>query len=978
MRVRLLAAILASTAATIGLSVPAASAETGQQSYDIAPQDLADALRQYSELSGRDVIANSEIVARKKSARVSGTFTADAALAQLLAGTGLVAESVDGTLVIREGKGDKFAERWATRGTEQSDDAQIIVTGTRIRGAGPVGSPVTIVDRDALDRSGRSTLADYLQTIPQNFSGGPGEATFGATARGNANTNLNFGSGINLRGLGSASTLTLFDGVRPAMGGAWGAFTDLSLIPSSAIDRIEILTDGASAIYGSDAVAGVVNLRFRNRFEGAETRMRAGTADGDFSEMQIAQLLGKKWNSGHLVLAAEYYSRGNLPATKRRFTSEDLRPVGGPDLRSNFANPGTILAANGRVFAIPPGQDGRGLTAADLIEGSFNRADAQRLVDILPRQRSLSFYASAEQEIGAITLFARGLYADRRYRVNQRRFGPVPVTVTSANPYYVDPIGTGQPITVFYDPSADFGPEGARGRARALNLSGGARANVGDWSLEISGGYGLQRGRADDINIIHITRRSEALVLSDPATALNVFGDGAVNDPALVDRLRGGLVSRVRSRVWTAALRADGSLFDLPAGTVKLAAGAEIRGERLDYTSVFDLFGNITTTSRLPGLPGKRTVRALYGELVIPIFDAGTSLPGALQLSLAGRHEDYSDVGSTSNPKLGLRWTPVRGVVVRASYGHSFRAPFFTELVGAANATYQPVYLPDPQSPTGQTLALALLGFRPDLGPEKATSWTAGVDLEPVALPGLRLSATWFDIAYRDRIASASFDIFNFLARRDVYGELVDETPDPAEVAAYFANPNLRNPLGVQASDIEVIADARTFNLSRVTIRGLDFDASYRHSIPNGALTLSLGGSRLFSIDQQVTRSAPAINAVGTLGNPVKLRLRGRLGFEAGPFDGGLSLLHMSGYRNQTATPAEKVKSWTTFDLQLGARIAGAPGGRAFRLALNVNNLFDRDPPYVLFRTATSVLGYDPEQASAVGRTIALQGIVTW
>ena len=106
MRVRLLAAILASTAATIGLSVPAASAETGQQSYDIAPQDLADALRQYSELSGRDVIANSEIVARKKSARVSGNFTADAALEQLLAGTGLVAESVDGTLVIREGKGD--------------------------------------------------------------------------------------------------------------------------------------------------------------------------------------------------------------------------------------------------------------------------------------------------------------------------------------------------------------------------------------------------------------------------------------------------------------------------------------------------------------------------------------------------------------------------------------------------------------------------------------------------------------------------------------------------------------------------------------------------------------------------------------------------------------------------------------------------------------------------------------------------------
>jgi outer membrane receptor protein involved in Fe transport len=978
MRVKFLVAVLASTTAPIALQVPAAYAQTAEQTYDIASQDLAAALRHYSETSGREVIAASEVIEGKRSARVRGNLGADAALKRLLAGTGLIAESVDGTLIIREGKGQRFAENAIGHTGGQITDPQIIVTGTRIRGAGAIGSPLTTVDRDALDRSGRATLSDFLQTIPQNFSGGPGEATFGATARSNANTNLNFGSGINLRGLGSASTLTLFDGVRPAMGGAWGAFTDLSLIPSSAIDRIEILTDGASAIYGSDAVAGVVNLRFRNRFEGAETRLRAGTADGDFSETQIAQLLGKKWSGGHLVFAAEYYSRGNLPASKRSFVNEDLRAYGGPDLRSSYANPGTIIAADGRVFAIPKGQDGRNLNPGDLIEGTINRDNAQRLVDILPRQRSLSFYASAEQDIGAITLFARGLYADRRYRVNQRRFGPSPVIVTSANPYYVDPIGTGQPITVLYDPSVDFGPEGARGRARALNLSGGARADIGDWSLEISGGYGAQRERSDDINIIHFTRLAEALAASDPAMALNVFGDGAVNDPALIDSLRGGLVSRVRSRVWTAALRADGQLFELPAGSVKLAVGSEIRGERLDYTSVYDLYGNDLITSRLPGLPGKRTVRSLYGELVVPVFDAGPAMPGSLQLSLAGRYENYSDVGSTSNPKLGLRWAPVRGMAFRASYGHSFRAPFFTELVGAANASYQPVYLPDPQSPTGQTLALALLGFRPDLGPEKATSWTAGIDIEPSAMPGLKVSATWFDIAYRDRIASASFDIFNFLERRDVYGELVDEAPDPAEVAAYFADPNLRNPLGVAPSDIEVIADARTFNLSRVTIRGVDFDISYRHPTGNGAVTLWLGGSRLFKIDQQVTRAAPAVNAVGTLGNPVKLRLRGRLGFEKGPFDGGLSVLHMSGYRNQTVTPVETVKSWTTFDLQLGTRIAVTPRERAFRLALNVNNLFDQAPPYVLFRTATSVLGYDPEQASAIGRTISLQGIVTW
>lgn len=970
MQSRIFMALLVSGCSAAALYAPPANAQIVTQAYDIAAQPLDAALRAFSEASGRDIIVDADLTRGKYGNAVRGNLSADAALSALLAGTGLGADIVEGSFVLREQSG--------TAATTQSPDPAIIVTGTRIRGTGPVGSPVTMIGREDLDRSGRATLADFVQTIPQNFSGGPGEATVGTTARSNANTNLNFGTGINLRGLGSASTLTLFDGARPPMAGAWGAFADLSLIPSSAVDRIEVLTDGASAIYGSDAVAGVVNIRFRNRFEGLETRLRASTADGDFGEYQVSQIAGLNWGSGRLVLAGEYYRRDNLAATQRAFVSEDLRNFGGPDLRSSFASPGTIIAADGRIFAIPRGQDGRSLSPSDLIEGSLNRADAQRLVDILPSQKSVSLYASGEQDVGPVTFFAKTLYADRRYRVNQRRFGPVPVTVTSSNPYYVDPIGTGEPVTVLWDPSGDFGPEGGRGGVRALNLSGGARAALGLWNVEIGGGYGQQRERGEDVNIIHFTRRAEALASSDPATALNVFGDGAVNDPALVDRLRGGFTSRIRSSVWSIALRADGTLFKLPAGPVKVALGGELRHERLDYEAVYDLFGNTPIVQQLPGLPGKRRVGALYGEIIVPVFDAGDRLPGTLQLSVAGRVEDYSDVGRTSNPKLGVRWSPIPGIALRASYGRSFRAPFFNELVGAANATYQPVYLPDPQSPTGQTLALALLGFRPNLGPEKAISWTAGLDVEPKLVPGLRLSATWFNIAYRDRIASASYDIFNFLERRDIYGELLDESPDLAEVEAYFADPNLNNPLGVDASDIEVIADGRTFNLSRVTLRGIDLDVSYRRPIGSAVLTASLSGSRLFDIDQRVTGSAPVVDVVGTLGNPVKLRLRGRLGFEAGAFDGGLAVQHSAGYRNQTITPAERVKSWTTFDLQLGAQIAGNADGRNLRLAFSINNLFDRDPPYVQFRTASSVLGYDPEQASAVGRQVALQAIVRW
>ena len=979
MTYRFLAAMLSASTAAIAFQVPAAGAQASpptqgdRQSYDIAAQDLDTALRQYARISGREVIASSQIVAGKRGARVEGRLPADAALTRLLAGTGLVAERIDGALVIREGK--EMADVAAS--TDGRGDA-IVVTGTRIRGAGPVGSPLEVVDRDALDRSGRATLADYIQTIPQNFSGGPGEANVGTTARSGAASNLSFGSTINLRGLGPGSTLTLFDGARPALGGGSGAFADLSLVPSAAIDRIEILTDGASAIYGSDAVAGVVNLRFRNRFKGMETRIRAGAADGDYGEYQLGQIVGAGWSRGHIIIAGEYYRRGNLASTQRDFATEDLRRFGGPDLRSNYDNPGTIVAANGQRFPIPRGQDGTGLTPAMLVAGDFRRGDARRHIDILPRQETLSVYASAEQEVGdLITLFARGFYAERRFEARQRVFGPSPITVTSANPFYVDPIGTGQPITVYYDPTADFGAETARGKVRALNASAGARAALGPWSIEIGGGYGRQREASDVINVVNRLRLSRAVTGTSSAGAINLFGDGGVNSAALIDSLRGGLDRRVGYDVRTASLRADGPLVRLPAGEVKMALGAEYRRDRLRFRQILDFTTDVPLILGIPGLPDKRIVRALYAEVAVPIFDAGSTFPGALTLSAAGRYEDYSDVGDTANPKFGARWTPLPGVALRSSFGRSFRAPNFDQLVGSANALYQVLRLPDPQSPTGQSIVLGLFGFRPELGPEKAESWTAGLDVEPGFIAGARLSATWFRVGYRDRIASANSDLQNFLRRRDVYGGLIEETPDPAVVAAYFAGPSFSNLLGATPAQVVAIVDGRTRNLSRATVSGIDIDLAYNRPLGDGSLGLSIGGTRLLGFDSQITDSAPSADVLGTLGNPVRLRLRGRAGLTLGAFDGGIGFNHVAGYRNLTVTPAERVASWTTFDLQLGARVA-APGTKSLRLALSVNNIFDTDPPYVQFRTTGSAFGYDPEQASAIGRTVALQAILSW
>ena len=209
-------------------------------------------------------------------------------------------------------------------------------------------------------------------------------------------------------------------------------------------------------------------------------------------------------------------------------------------------------------------------------------------------------------------------------------------------------------------------------------------------------------------------------------------------------------------------------------------------------------------------------------------------------------------------------------------------------------------------------------------------------------------------------------------------GSLVNDAPDPALVSAYFADPSFSNPLGVTPTQIGAIIDGRTLNLSSATVRGIDFDLAYTRPIAAGRVTLSLGGTRMLKIGSKVTDAAPEQNVLGTLGNPVKLRLRGRAGLEIGAFDGGIAVNHVAGYRNLTVTPAEPVKSWTTFDLQLGTRIAAGADGRSLRLALSINNLFDKPPPYVRFLTSNSAFGYDPEQASAIGRMAALQAVIAW
>lgn len=973
-------ALLAS-AAVLSLTLAGQASAQAQKpaaalAYDLERQDLGKALTAVAQASGREVIVPSDLVAGKGAPALKGRFTPDQAFERLLANSGLVLVPVGDKLVLRRALS-------TAQGEPQAGDpevlSELVVTGTRIRGAAPVGSNLIAISRRDIEASGYATTQQVVQAIPQNYGGGPNDSTMYGTGRNGSSANLAAGSAINLRGLGASSTLVLLNGSRPPMGGRTGVFADISLVPSTAIERIEVLADGASALYGSDAVAGVVNVIFRDRFEGLSTQLRYGGAKGGAEEAQAGLLAGKSWSGGHVVVGYEVARRDALAAAKRSYVTSDLRPFGGPDYRSIYASPGTIVAG-GQTFAIPAGQNGVGLRPDQLIRGVTNKEDGLLDTDVLPRQTRQALYVSADQDLGAKTNgFVQALLADRRFSFRTPTGSQSAVTVPVTNPFYLDPIGTHQPVRVQYSFIRDLGPNIYNGHVRAYDLTGGLRRSLGTWSATARVGYGRQEEATLIKNYVNTYRLGLAVADTNPATAYNVFGDARSTPAATINSIRGFASSDSVYEAWSADVKADGPLFALPAGEARLAVGAEHRDERYRYDSLNDISAATPRASSLL-LPGPRQIDAAFAELLVPLVDETMALLGVRQLkvSLAGRIERYSDFGTTSNPKVGLDWEPVEGLVLKSAYGTSFRAPSFNDMrQGVGSTLYQPAPLTDPNSPTGSTVVLALIGNSPDIGPERAKTWTSTAEWKPAFAPGVKLTTSYFRVKYRDRIASINGDIFNALINRAAYSALLTDAPAASVVAGYYASPYFSNPSNIPASSVKVIVDARVQNLAIVNQDGLDADIDYRRALGGGQINLGLAATYTFRVDQAVTENSAKIDTVGTVGSPVKMRWRARAGWTQGGFDAAAFVNFVDGYRNQTVTPNEHVDAWTTVDLNLGYRFTG---GRmdGLRASLAIANLFDRDPPYVNLRTSSSGIGFDSDNANPLGRTIAIQLVKSW
>jgi outer membrane receptor protein involved in Fe transport len=844
---------------------------------------------------------------------------------------------------------------------------EVVVTGSHIRGAETAGSKLIVIDRVQIDASGYGRIEDVLATVPQNLN----RANAAVSEPGFFN--LNHGAEVQLRGLGVGTTLTLVNGQRQGASGWQGSFTDISTIPVSAIERIEILPEGTSALYGSDAIGGVVNIVLRRNFEGIEARVHGSATDSDATERSAALLVGHVGSRGNVMAGFQFDDGDALPCSARAVcaANADFRGFGGTDLRGFASNPGTILDPNtlAPIAAIPHGQDGTHLTAAQLIPGTANYTDNVTDNDILPKQTMRSAFVSASYKVtDQWQLLADGRYSSRDFRFTYP-VRPNDFLVPASNAFN----HLGGPVLVAYDLSRDFGPVVDSGPTTNSFVSGSVKGVLPKgWQINFAGTYAKASTEFVESNFtLNYAAIDAALASSDPATALNIFGDGSHTNATALAALRGQNHTSDDLNVFTAAsanVIADGPLFNGRAGAIRLAVGGEFRHEHSVGTNIAELPED-----------RERSIRSGFFELAVPVAGARAgSAADRLDLSLAGRYDSYSDAGGTFNPKVGFSWRPSALVKLRANWGTSFLAPpfFWSNRDQVGDNWIGPVV--DPRSPTGQTLALQLWGPLPDLKPETARAWNAGVDLTPPAIQNLSVSLTYFDIDYRGKIQPPNPDPDLFLTQEARLASLITRNPTRAQIDAVCTKPSLSGEDCNQP--IAVIIDGRFRNIASLKTRGVDVVLDYFLNTARGKVTFSLNGTYTIDQRQQITPTAPVFDLVDAVGNPPSLRLVGSLSWSRRGWTVQSTVNYTGAYRDPGSVTLRSVDSWTTVDVNIGYRVDGGSSWLANTQSnLGINNALDQRPPFVnQFDLTSGTLGYDPANASLLGRQVSLQVVKRW
>ncbi|MCX7175938.1 MAG: TonB-dependent receptor [Proteobacteria bacterium] len=846
--------------------------------------------------------------------------------------------------------------------------ATIVVTGSRIRGITPVGSSVVSIGRDEIESSSAITTAQLIQQVPQVFNLGVSENSRGQSG---GSSNITYGSAVNLRGIGPYATLTLLNGRRPVPQGTSGQSIDPSIVPTLALERVEVVADGASAIYGSDAVAGVVNLVMRRSHEGAEAFARFGSGD-HYDEHSAGAIFGHGWDGGRYTVAMENTYHSALYGTYRDFYRADQTAQGGRDYSETLCNPGNIVIA-GISYAIPVG----GVTpanAAALKPSTVNKCDNLKNATLIPRQERNALTFTFDQTLNdRVSVYADG-FATRRTFEFRPRYSTASMTVPSTNAFYVRPVGApaGTSETVQYSFVNDLPPNTSAGYSQTSQVTIGAKVDLArEWKFDASYTYGTNSDLSLSTRAVVTPPLNAALASSNPATAFNPFAPNA-NNAAIAQGFANGMqLAPGTTTQQVLETKVDGPLFELPGGQVRGAFGYE--GVKL-VAGVPNLAGTTANPTQAYSWTKSRNVNSIYGEVLIPIVGKKNAIVGvrSLEVDLATRRDNYSDFGGTTNPKIGMNWAPDESTMLKASHGTSFRAPVFAQIMGNSSQLFVQNYS-DPTIGGAIRQGVTLSGGNLNLKPETATTNSLGFDFKPKALKGSKFNLTYFDIKYENQVNNYLADL-NILNREALFAGtgIIQRNPDPAFIAGLASRLVVS---GVIPPTTTLFVDGRNNNLGKSIAKGYDFAASYDWSVTGaGDFGVGVNGTYFTKYQVAITAAAPLIDVLNTIYNPLRYKARGTFRWAQGPYLAVAYVNYEPSYDNNLITPVQKVAAYTTTDLHLGYTLPKLGSwAHETTIGIDVANLFNKKPPYVnIAPSPNGGGGFDATLTNPIDRVIAL------
>jgi iron complex outermembrane receptor protein len=859
---------------------------------------------------------------------------------------------------------------------------RVEITGSSIkRLASETSLPVTTVRAADFIKQGLATAQDVLATIPMNQTSEVGSSAVGAGTGGRATADL--------RGLGGNKTLVLLNGRRLANHPYFADSVDLNIIPVTALDRVEILRDGASAVYGTDAVGGVINFITKRSYKGASVAVEdyepLRTGGGAEQRFNLSGGYGDLSRDGYSMFGVvDWHQQTALRSTDRGYSSTGILPAHGlfQDSRTTFpanffaaaANNGEGLSgnpyfANGCVApGTPPTRTGRPSNIPAIDGSPLCEFDFVQFIDNIPKTSQFNAMAKLNMQFGPDHLGSIEFMHGRATTLS--RVAPPPmtnlgITMTAASRYYpgnasglvpaVDGLN-GEDLDISWRP-LESGQRENFDSSTTDRLLASMEGALAGWDYNTALYHSLGKARS---SFQHGYLSDQRIIDGVGAGILNPFGfqDTPEGQAYLANSQLIGeyLHARINSTAFDA--HASRELAKLDGGSLGFALGLEARHDKATYSVNRPLASQASSSgfADAQNQAGSRSIYAIFAEVNAPITKE-------LELNVAAREDKYTDVGHTFNPKVSVRYQPVKPVLLRASFNKGFRAPTLFDLFGPQSITNSSDNHDDPRLCPGGVAQpgtnpnvvcgqqqFVRQGGNPNLQPEHSRNYSGGVVFEPV--PTLTLSADYWNIKVKDLIQA--------LPEQTIFG-------DPVKYADLFVYNDAGNAL------LYVIDN--TANLGELHTDGIDLSLLYRMpKNPLGTLTISADGTYVNTYKYQNERGGGFVNNAGryTGPNPIfRWRHNVLITLNTGDWLFNLSNRYLSHYVDQNTANdpgfENNVKHYSTWALS-----TTYTGNKQFELTAGIKNLLDQAPPFSN-QVTNFQFGYDPRYTDPLGRTLYMR-----